>query len=259
MVTPSSLFWRTQSKPVFIYLAGHFMANKITALWLTLSCSVVVSCVLSVAFFMKRRSFILLSLFFSVCLYSLCSFLEISAKTTSRQKLFNRIFLNYSIHILIMSLIYMVIGTCPFVWLLAIGISSFYQIINYIVNMFGGSNNQIITIIKMAHSKLTNPPLSRQLLSLFEIMVLFTPIRIKSRSGIYSFLLHQFYLFWIVLYRYSQDDLHRMIWTQLKNQFSGFLNKLPAAIANFLNRVLSSLSSLGDIGLKLYAIKTHEN
>ena len=185
-----------------------------------------------------------------IALYCFCIYNEFSQQQ-QKPKVINIILMNYSIHIVVMCVVYMIFGGAPIPWLLVLTFSSLYQFITFL-NYNIQPSSPLLPIIRKIATKLT-PQTSQQILVLFELMNIM-PL-IKTPSPIYRPILFVIYLLWYILYRYATDRIHQMIWAQYKNQILGFASKLPAFLSKLINAFLSQISQLGKLAFKIYRIR----
>lgn len=196
----------------------------------------------------KQPSISVIALFIGTILYCLCFWMQYNS-SNPKPKMINVILMDYSIHIIIMNLVYILIGGCTFSWLLILGFSSFYQCVIYLSsNLPAGSLQQLIQKIYLKIN-----PYVQQILVIIELLN-FAPISSPEKRS--SYLISVFiYIFWFFFYRYATNQIHQMIWTQYRNQIYGFAAKTPNIISKLIYSLVNLFCSIGNLAISLYHVR----
>ena len=187
-------------------------------------------------------------------LHLFIAFLDLRAPSSRpNQSFFNRLLLDYSVHIVGCNLLFFFLSGPSFSWALVLGFASFYQLLNFVVGQVlpNHRGSWILQKCQTLHQKITNPPLAPMILATLEIMCMMpTPNIGSNRMNV--MLVFTIYLFWHVLYRYAVDNIHKQIWGQFRQKIATLAYKLPTFLCNIIMNILNSFSQLGTIGCKIY-------
>lgn len=230
--------------------------NSIGKAFFGLHLSTFISAVLGILLSFKSPMFAVLPLITSTLLHGFLIHLEFKKPAPNGQKLVNRLLMNYSAHVIAMNILFFFTFSGGFMWTMALGFASFYQVLAFAVGQIFPrmQQNKLTQKLTALYGKITNPPMAPQLLATMEIMSMMMPTRVKS--GLVKFLVMQAYLFGFVLYRYAVDPTHKFIWSQWRMQINQLTMKLPAVIGNLIQKLLNNMSTFGTIAGKIYQVRT---
>lgn len=230
---------------------GYTIYAKI---WICLHAAMIISFFTSFFLSFKNPYYLRNSYVIGSILHLYIAFLNLKGQSQRpNQSFFNRLLLDYSIHIVGCNLLFLFLSGPSLSWSMVLGFSSFYQFLNFLVGQVlpNHRGNWILEKCQVLHQKLTSQPLARYLLATLEIMCLM-PSPFPGASRLNVFIVFFAYLFWYVLYRYAVDYDHKQIWGQLRQKIATLAYKLPSFLCNIIMNMLNSFSQLGSIGCKIY-------
>ncbi|EAY12483.1 hypothetical protein TVAG_128970 [Trichomonas vaginalis G3] len=220
-------------------------------LWLFLNGAVLTSTVLSMIFGRRYPYLFFVSYLCIILLYSLVIYLNARNIRDLRQ-LKSYLWKNDSFHILVITLVFALFTIIQPIWIFAYGFSAFYQLLNFVVSLYNGVQEdqvpKLIQYLRKFNQILTNPPLARSLLVRLE---LFTMLGIRYPNVLITMALQIGYLVFGVLFRYATDDIHRMYWAQWKTTLLGLSQRFPA-ISSIVNAVIRNFENFGVLAYRLY-------